>query len=144
MAEETAVVVAPTSDGAIEIKPIETESEEMEITSEWLESLFANLNNSMQATTEILRQLVTNQSEMTQMIQAVSNRVPDNLTQMISSQQETIQGLVRESMETVRNLLIPPQPQPTVTEPQNEVVVDLEVPEKVPVAEPTKPKRHRI
>jgi hypothetical protein len=148
MTENVTVITEGANGGPIVTEvPIpvsENASEEMEITSEWLESLFGSLNQSMQASTEILRQLLLNQTEMSQAIQMFSTRVPENLTQMISSQQETIQGLVRESMETVRNLLTQPaQPVIVEQEPQSEEVV-LEVPETAPVPERQKPKRHRI
>jgi hypothetical protein len=77
-------------------------------------------------------------------LESLTTRIPENLTAMISTQQQTIEGLVAQSMETVRALLTPPvQQAEIVEEPQSEEVV-LEAPETAPVAEPAKPKRHRI
>jgi hypothetical protein len=117
---------------------------EFEVTQEWLESLFAGLNQSISAMASLLQSILQAQSEMLSRLESLTTRIPENLTAMISTQQQTIEGLVAQSMETVRALLTPPvQQAEIVEEPQSEEVV-LEAPETAPVAEPAKPKRHRI
>jgi hypothetical protein len=137
----TVITEGATNDSAI--VPSENTNEEMEITSEWLESLFGSLNQSMQGTQELLKQLIQNQTEMAAALQSFQARVPENLTQMIADQQTTITNLVSESMATVRSLLTPQQPQPEVI-PAVENVVVADPLEAAIKPEQTKPKRVRI
>ena len=134
--------VVPIADGAA-IVTTETDSDGIEVTQEWLESLFAAINSTLRDQASILIALSQGQLEVSQQLSSLRNQLPENLTAMIQIQQETITSLIAEQMVTVRALLTPPAPVVIPETPPSVEVVHV-APETVPQSEPRQPKHRRI
>ena len=125
--------VVPIADGTA-IVTTQDETDGIEVTQEWLESLFAAIRGSLGEVSHTLTVLAQAQQETTDQLVSLRNQLPENLTQMIQSQQETITALIAEQMATVRALLTPPAVTPEPEPVPENVVVESPVARTEPVA----------
>ena len=154
MPGEPIAVISETPTGATEVTPIastETETEDFEVTREWVESLFANVVAALGTMAGTLGELSNQHNRMLEMLVNLESRLPANLTEMISNQQATITSLIAQGQETTREILrstlTPPAPQTPPREPpsdgEDQRVPVIVEPETV-VPAPAPPKRRKI
>ena len=103
--------------------------------------------NVLETLTRTLRELSETQSRVLTVIEAMQNRLPENLTGLIESQQMALMEMIRQNMETVRTMLTPPQPpppEPVIVEPVQENVEDVNPEPKISHEEPARRRRRLI
>lgn len=138
MAETEPVVTTHVEETVIE-NPNAAEPEEMEVTQEWVENLFAESNAKLEAISQAMAAMATPLTLIVERLSSMENRVPENLANLLSDQQAQITNLIAEMMTTVRSLLTPPEPPPVIVEKEPESVEG----DPVVVETPSEPVRHR-
>ena len=103
--------------------------------------------NVLETLTGTLRELSETQSRVLTVIEAMQNRLPENLTGLIESQQTALMEMTRQNMETVRTMLTPQQPpqqEPVIVEPVQENVEAVNPEQRISHEEPARRRRRLI
>ena len=101
--------------------------------------------NVLETLTGTLRELSETQSRVLTVIEAMQNRIPENLTGLIESQQTALMEMTRQNMETVRTMLTQPQPPPPViVEPVQENVEAVNPEQRISHEEQARRRRRLI